>query len=43
MTADGIRQLWFEIAAPKEKVEMYMFINNCGLVRSVGLFLNNFF
>lgn len=34
MTAGGIRQLWFEIAAPKQKVEMYMFLNNCGLVHS---------
>ena len=43
MTADGIRQLWFEIAAPNRKVEMYVLINNCDLVGIAGYFLNFFF
>lgn len=33
MTEHGIRQFWFD---PNRKVEMYMFVNNCGLVCIIG-------
>lgn len=36
MIEDGIRQLWFKIAVPNRKVQMYMSVNNCVRVYIVG-------